>query len=440
MRRDIINSRGGLGEHLRAANMELEYAASQGPDGESEQGDAPRSEVEGTSNIDEEEQLPLPTPNRRGTRQRTRELSVLSENEMQQDDPSASLRRSTRIRKKSAAEDAHSPQRERKSAKSPPPTESKRSSGRKKNLNASDAATDKAAQSEGEMEEDPASRGTSPQRPRSPNRNKTIKSRARSPVDASRNPTIDQVITSELSPEATSRTSKADIPTPKPSAREQRLIAIQSRKTRSFSAKDDAEEDLEVTSSVTEQPKLKLPNSVFANRFSFGRSPSSSLLASPSAKVAPTSAALANYAAITDGSTAQQAVEPLPKLSLPSSTYTSVPAQTPTSATTLSLPTGTVSSASSKVDHASSTTGTPAVLPTVPVTSSQPLFAFKAPATSAPAVVPAKEESAPANPTKPSFSFAPTSSTPPPSAPPTEKPASSFTFGQAPTKRKVSPV
>lgn len=373
LRRDIINSRGGLGEHLRTTQSQHNYPppeATEDIDSPDETAET-RAEEEQASTFSGEEDDTQPKPSGRRTRQRTRELSVMSDTSV--DDAAASLRRSTRIRKKPQDTEHQSPQRVRKSAKSPPPVATKDTS-RKSKARKNPVANE--GQNDAEMDEDRTSKPASPGRGRSPDAESAPNKRfATTPQ---KNMSIDQVL-AEGPPTHEGSKEKATIP--QPSAREQRLSTTVARRTRGFSAKDDVDEMVETSSSTTEQPKLKLPNSVFANRFSFGRSPSSSLLASPSRTTFEEKASSQTKA--TETAESQSSATTLPKLALPSSAMLSG-----TGSSTVaggSSPSVSFAGASQRspapptaMPQASALKATPSQ--EGPTPASKPLFSFTAPA------------------------------------------------------------
>lgn len=381
---------------------------------------------------DEEDSLPKPSTRR--TRQRTRELSVMSDSSVQMDDTMTSLRRSTRIKNK-PADDVTSPKRERKSAKSPPPTTGKRS---KRKEPVSEATSD------ADMQAGRLSRAVSPRRARSPQKASAVGGRASSPAVEDQNMTIEQVISPAQPVEASAKEQSNQ---GRLSAREQRLQSTLGRRTRGFSAKDEADDIAPSSFGHTEQPKLKLPNSVFANRFSFGRSPSSSVLASPSSSTTNTGAVPTNGAKPLSAQASNEVEPVLPKFALPSSiTPASLNVTFPhasepgVNSHTLVKPTSAQSVASTPSFPA---VATPDALQTAASTN-KPLFSFTAP-TKAPAepsqTLPPKSHDQGIQASKPSpvslIGSSQTISTTDEASNATTISAP-FTFGQASNKRKVS--
>lgn len=437
LRRDKINARGGLSEHLRAAYAHRQSPPSQGADdvADSDDMDAPPAQDEDVSNAGEQEEEDLlPKPIARGTRQRTRELSVMSDASVVMDDTMASPRRSARIKNKPA--DDASPVRERKSAKSPPPTTGKR--GKRKEA-VSELTSDT------EMQAGRSSRATSPRRARSPQKSSTINGRAASPAADDQNMTIDQII----SPAQPAETPAKEQPGQRGlSAREQRLQSTVGRKSRGFSAKDEGDDIPASSAGVLDQPKLKLPNSVFANRFSFGRSPSSSLLASPVPGTARTEAMSTGAPNVHSGSASDAQSAVLPKLALPSSVSSSSGNANPSTAEHAGKPLNspkppsTSPSTSAQIAPAGGSSDAPQT--TLP--PNKPLFSFTAPSrdpmesSQTPAQQNQAQQQTVQSGNVPTFSFGKASQTKPvndEAAPASTTPAP-FSFGQASNKRKVS--
>lgn len=375
-----------------ASDSEVEYVRSDFghdmQDGEGAEQENPDEAEDTTIKEDVDPETIQPVGKR--TRQRTREASVMSDGSVQQDaEPAFSPRRSTRMRKpEQTPQDSQRSTRTRKSAKSPPAAST---SGTKQRNNpvvsGSSQQTDDKQASATQNEKPGPSKQASPKRAKSPVSARQ-RARAVSPSTSKRDAGIEQVMSSPSREEASHASGERSVPLSGRSAREERLSRTQGRKLGAFSARDDpAEDSVEeistISNRVVEQPKLKLPSSVFANRFSFGRSPSTSNLPSP--KMLPT-------VPHSDDPKLEKSLDPtpstqsLPKFALPpslqsqtasnavSASHTASPAPGPSSQTSIGTSKAGIGAFNSagNTDNASQAT-------------TKPLFSFNAAAPSSPA-------------------------------------------------------
>ena len=318
-KRDRTKASSGLGERMRHQQRDRESRQAMGHMYDAEDAEeANETMLESNSQvlrngeenpISEDDEMGKPTERpRRHTRQRTRELSVLSDASMLDGDKQEfSPRRSTRNqgkgkgREESAEALSQSQISKRKASKvvkSPDPSNN-RSPGTLNNKQA--ANREKMKEDEEEQVRRQGTVTKSGRRARSPRPDspppslKAVTAKGRrtgSTILLEKVPpwNIAQVISSE-STTAQEEDTAAAVASIQPgrmhrSAQPASTSAIDKRPVNGYSFKDEMDEMEEgednlgdpAFSSAHETAKLKLPNSVFANRFSFGKAPTSPVL------------------------------------------------------------------------------------------------------------------------------------------------------------------
>ena len=461
--RDRTKAKAGLGEHMRHNQVEKEKKLKDRRDWASEdEADSGNRNEEEKSDKDQDDELEeLPQPAKRRTRQRTRELSVLSDaSNLDEDREDFSPRRSTRNKGKGKPNDVSPVQQQQKknstakSAKSPPASNRNNGRAQKHAGKASKARdeTDEEDDQEGSLVEIlesgrklRSSRPTSPAP--TPKYTQAKGKRAASPKPSKDlpAPSIAQIMSTDEDGQhedaVPNSVSRKRATRTQDSHQNVQVAALAKRPINGYSFDDDVndlEEDPAFTkSSHHELAKLKLPSSVFASRFSFGKTPTSPILAAQRQKT-PESRSLPDYLGERTpqtpllASTSNTVLPSFPHASRqdaaaeaePKALFSFAP-PTMKAASPMITPAGLLANKSVAPDTGEETQGTFSLAK--PDASKPPLFSFKAPIPSSATSIESVASDKP-----PDFSFTASST---PAAAEVVKP-SAFTFGTKPASQE----